>query len=146
MPVINVILPVGLLRDIRIFADYHGIDVNTFILWAIAEKTGELKGRIIDDTLNNQNTLSETLMHRYPSITKVMPEEDFMIYLEFEDEIKGTYDVKPLISSHSIYSRLSDPEIFKTVTVAETGDYIQWDGNITLNVDTIIEQISFIKQ
>jgi hypothetical protein len=146
MPIIEVDLPLGLLRDIRILAKYHGVDTNTFILWAIAEKIGEVKGSIIDEVLKNEMDDSEPLLQNYPSIQKATPSDEFILNIVFEDGLEGQFNAKPLIIRDGVFSRLSDPEIFKTVKVAENGKYIYWDKDITLGSDTIYIQILLNQQ
>jgi hypothetical protein len=143
MPIIEVNLPASLLRTIRIFAEYEEMDFDTFILWAVAEKIGELKAHLVDVALA-KGFGEPTLVQRYPTILSVTPNDDFTLKIVFEKGFEGVFDVKPLIHRVGIFSGLDVPERFKTVKVAENGDSVEWGGGeITIGADTLFNKILF---
>ena len=48
MPVVIIDLPDGLVQDATFYAQQQDIDFDSFILWAVAEKVGELKRERMD--------------------------------------------------------------------------------------------------
>ena len=142
MPFIEVNFPVSLLRTILLFAEYEETDTNTFLLWAVAEKVGELKSKLVEKAL--AGGMGEPfLVQRYPTIVSVTPNEDFTLKIVFDGGIEGVFDVKPLIKRDGIFSGLDIPERFNTVKVAENGDFIDWGGEITIGADTLFNKILF---
>jgi hypothetical protein len=146
MPTFEVDLPIGLLGDIHRFAEYQETDVDSFILWAVAEKVGELKGAIIDKALNTEINTSETPIQRIPTIKNVTPLDDFVLQIEMEGGLAGIFDMKPLIRREGVFKVLENLETFKTVKIAENGDYILWesdlaDNEVTIGADTIYAKI-----
>lgn len=58
-----------------------------------------------------------------PRLLKVEPLKDYRLYLKFEDEKEGIFDVMPYIKG-SWFGELSDPAYFRQVRVTEQG--IEW--------------------
>jgi hypothetical protein len=146
MPVIEVKLPSRLVRDIKHLAENDDTDLNTFILLAVAEKIGALKQIIFDRAIQQEKVNIESLVQKYPPIKKVIPQEDFILHFEFESGLEGTFDMKPVIHREGVFSVLSDPAVFKTLKVADNGDYIQWveprtNEVISIGADTLYAQI-----
>ena len=143
---IRVKLPASLLRDIKRYAEYDNTDVNTFFLLAVAEKIGGVKQIISDRAIQLAKDNIESLIQNYPTIEEVIPQEDFILHFKFEGGLEGDYDMKPLIQRKGVFTVLANPDRFKTVKVAENGDYIQWveeftKEEIALGADTLYAQI-----
>ena len=51
------------------------------------------------------------------TVVKVLPRDDFTLYLEFEDGKKGIYDVKPLLDL-PVFRPLADLAYFKKAHIA----------------------------
>ena len=139
MSVIDVNLPPVLLRSIRIFAEREEIDINTFILWALSEKIGEIKGQIIDKALRQELELVQV----YPILQEVVAQDNFTLHIKFDSGLEGTLDVKPLIQREGVFSGLDDPKRFKNVKISDDGDHIYWSEEITIGADTIFNKILF---
>ena len=79
MSVIEVSLPNGLLRDLRYFVEKNDIDIDSFVLWAVAEKMGELKYVIVSEALRERLGKLDPLIQRYPTIKKIIAHENFIL-------------------------------------------------------------------
>ena len=141
MPVIPVNLPVSLWRDIKLISKKNETDTDTFIKWALAEKIGEHKERIINKALQREVYTLETLLSTYPAIIKVTPLEKSIIHLEFDNGLEGDYDMKPLIQHGGEYEALKSEDIFKSPKIADYGGFIDWDGGISISAGVIYEQM-----
>lgn len=61
-----------------------------------------------------------------PTVTKVMPQDNQILYLEFDNGERKQFNVKPYITG-SWFEKLSDDTYFKTVN--PNGFTIEWvDG------------------
>lgn len=137
MPVIEVSLPSILLRDVRFLARYNEIDEETFILWALTEKIGELKGEIFNRAIQGEAGKIEPLIQRYPTIKKLFVHENFIAHLEFEGGLDGTFDIKPLIERLGLVKTLSRPGVSKTFKISDDSKTIQWINPVTNEVTAI---------
>ncbi len=72
----------------------------------------------------------------YPAITKVIPEDGFVIFVEFDNGESGQLDMKPYLD-FGVFQKLKDPNIFNTVRVLF--DTIEWDGGIDLDPEFVYE-------
>jgi nucleoside-specific outer membrane channel protein Tsx len=59
-----------------------------------------------------------------PTITKVQPLDDYKLYLEYENNEKKTFDVKPYLDL-PFYKSLKDTALFKTVKIVDNWT-IEW--------------------
>jgi hypothetical protein len=102
MPTIEVDLPSGLERDARTFAERNNTVVNTLILWAVAEKVGELKHALLSKTL-----FFKTLVGKYVPILTVKPQDDFILHLEFDGGLAGNFPSSSLstMEKHRAYTK-----------------------------------------
>lgn len=131
MPVIEINLPSKLARDVHYFATNEDTDVETFIIWAVAELMGALREQMIYRTLRMDERASATLFQKIPAITEVTPLEDFALRVKFESGQEGVFDMKPFIFGEiAVFPALSNLERFKVVTVSEDGGFIQWEGSL----------------
>jgi hypothetical protein len=137
MPVIEVSLPTILLRNVRILAENNGINVESFILWALAEKVGELKGMNFERAMQDDLGNLAPLIQRYPTIKKMIAHENFILHLEFQSGMEGTFDMMPLIQRLGLTQALSKPEVPKTPKFSKDGKSLCWENTVTH------EEISF---
>jgi len=70
----------------------------------------------------------------YPSITGVSANEDFTLYITFDNGEKGTLDMKPYLN-FGVFQKISDTEKFKRVRVAF--DTIEWDCDVDLDPEFV---------
>ena len=73
----------------------------------------------------------------FHKIKKVIPKENLIIEVEFENEIKKEYDIKKIINKWNVFESLKDNELFKKVKVDVGGYGISWDKNIDLSCEEI---------
>lgn len=73
----------------------------------------------------------------FHKIKKVLPKEDFMIEVEFENKTKKMYDVKKVMKKCSIFEKLKEKELFKKVKVDVGGYGISWNEDIDLSCEEI---------
>lgn len=73
----------------------------------------------------------------YPSVKNVVPTEDYMLSVDFDNGERGTLDMKPFLE-FGIFRRLKDRDAFKRVRVAF--DTIEWDSGIDLDPEFIYEK------
>lgn len=73
-------------------------------------------------------------------VQNVIPKDDFMLSVLFEDGVKKVYDVKPLFDRWPVFRNLKDiPGLFKQVKV-DTGGYgISWNDEIDLEGNELRE-------
>ena len=78
------------------------------------------------------------------SIAEVIPQENLILYIRFEDGKSGLFDVKPYLGSE-VFSPLSNKTEFERLY---NGKYfIEWDCGADLSADTIqarCESISIV--
>jgi len=73
----------------------------------------------------------------FHKIKKVIPKENLIIEVEFENGIKKEYDIKKIINKWNIFESLKDNELFEKVKVDVGGYGITWDENIDLSCEEI---------
>lgn len=73
----------------------------------------------------------------FHKIKKVIPKDNLIIEVEFENEIKKIYDVKKVINKWSIFKNLKEKELFKKVKVDVGGYGISWNEDIDLSCEEI---------
>lgn len=73
----------------------------------------------------------------YPSIKQVVPRDDYVLSIVFDNGEHGILDVKPYLD-FGVFQRLRDKELFKRVRVAF--DTIEWDTGIDLDPEFIYEK------
>ena len=71
----------------------------------------------------------------YPSVLKVVPNEDFTLAIVFDNGEDGILDMKPYLG-FGVFQRMREYEHFKHVRVAF--DTIEWDSGVDLDPDTEI--------
>jgi len=70
----------------------------------------------------------------YPAVTKVVPNEDFTLLVEFDNGEEGTLDMKPYLD-FGVFRRISDYEQFKRARVAF--DTIAWEDGVDLDPEFV---------
>ncbi|MCP4641460.1 MAG: DUF2442 domain-containing protein, partial [bacterium] len=60
----------------------------------------------------------------YPSVTKVVPNEDFTLSIVFDNGEEGILDMKPRLD-FGVFRKIGDYEGFRRVRVAF--DTVEWD-------------------
>jgi hypothetical protein len=70
----------------------------------------------------------------YPSVKNVVPEEDYVLVIEFDNGERGTLDMKPFLQ-FGVFQQLQDRDAFKRVRV--TFDTVEWDSGVDLDPEFI---------
>lgn len=70
----------------------------------------------------------------YPSVKEVVPGDDYIIYVVFDNGECGTLDMKPLLD-FGVFQRIKDYDAFKRVRVAF--DTIEWDCRVDLDPEYV---------
>ena len=68
----------------------------------------------------------------YPSVTDVVPRDDFMLDITFSNGESGVLDMKPYLG-FGIFNRLKDCKSFEKVTVVF--DTIEWEWESGADLD-----------
>jgi hypothetical protein len=68
------------------------------------------------------------------NIIKVIPKDDFKLYIKADDGREGLFDVKPYLASE-VFEPLMDKEEFSKIY--NGGYFIEWDCGADLSADTI---------
>ena len=66
-------------------------------------------------------------------VIDVMPLDNFILLVTFENGVKKKYDVKQLFSQFKNYKRLEDVNFFNNVKVDCGGCAISWDDEIDIS-------------
>lgn len=69
---------------------------------------------------------------RPPRIKSVLPQDDHLLIVEFDNDAKRLYDVAPLLT-RAAFQALRDPTFFRAVKIDIGGYAIYWDENIDLS-------------
>ncbi|MEW6367727.1 MAG: DUF2442 domain-containing protein [Acidobacteriota bacterium] len=78
----------------------------------------------------------------YPSVREVVPGEDYMLSIVFDNGETGTLDMKQILG-FGVFQRLKDQEAFKRVRVAF--DTIEWDSGIDLDPEFVYAKCEIVK-
>ena len=73
----------------------------------------------------------------HPSVKSVVPTDDYVLKIVFDNGEYGTLDIKPFLN-FGVFRRLQDQNVFKRVKVSF--DTIEWDGGIDLDPEFIYKQ------
>lgn len=73
----------------------------------------------------------------YPSVINVVPGDNYLLSVEFDNGETGMLDMKPLLD-FGIFQRLKDSEAFRRVRVAF--DTIEWDCGVDLDPEYVHAQ------
>ena len=70
----------------------------------------------------------------YPSVVKVVPNEDFTLAVVFDNGEEGTLDMRPHLG-FGVFQKIGDYEHFKRVRVSF--DTIEWDCGVDLDPEFV---------
>lgn len=70
-------------------------------------------------------------------IIEVIPQDNYELYLKFEDGQSGVVNIKQLIEFTGIFAPLNDIDYFKTVKVNREWGTIHWDNGADLDPDVL---------
>lgn len=73
----------------------------------------------------------------YPSVIKVIPKDDYQVYVEFDNRECGLLNMKPYLN-FGVFKKIKDHDLFSTVRVSF--DTIEWDGGIDLDPEFVYEK------
>lgn len=75
----------------------------------------------------------------HPSVTNVIPSDDYILQIDFDNGEHGTLDMKPYLD-FGVFHRLKDRNVFKRVRVSF--DTVEWDSGIDLDPEFVYEKCS----
>ena len=78
-----------------------------------------------------------------PKAINVMPLENYLLLIEFDNGEKRTFDVKPYFKFKA-FEKVKDERIFKTVKVE--GLSIEWDNGADICPDELYNNSKVIKE
>lgn len=70
----------------------------------------------------------------YPAVTEVVPCENYLIRIVFDNGERGVLDMKPYLA-FGVFKRLGSPEAFSQVRVAF--DTIEWAAGVDLDPEFV---------
>lgn len=70
----------------------------------------------------------------YPSVEKVVPEENYVLVIDFDNGERGRLDMTPYLE-FGVFQRLKDRNAFKRVRVAF--DTVEWDSGVDLDPEFV---------
>lgn len=77
-----------------------------------------------------------------PRVTKVIPQDDYSLLLEFTNGEVKKYEVRPLLT-RGIFQRLQDLSLFRQARVVL--GTVEWPGDIDICPDTLYEDAHLIR-
>ena len=78
----------------------------------------------------------------YPFVKKVVPYENYVLIIDFDNGESGTLDMKPFIE-FGVFQRLKDHNAFKRVRVAF--DTVEWDSGVDLDPEFVYAKCQGLK-
>ncbi len=73
----------------------------------------------------------------HPAIINVIPEDNYTLYLEFDNGEKGWLDMKPFLD-YGVFQRIRDQNMFQQVRIKF--DTIEWDCGVDLDPEYVYEK------
>ncbi len=73
----------------------------------------------------------------YHDVTEVRVLDDYKLQLTFDDGKSGVLDCKPFIDKGGVFSKLGDPEFFKSVRIHSELCVLVWDDEIDIPPETV---------
>ena len=73
----------------------------------------------------------------YPSVTAVVPRDDYMLDITFNNGENGILDMKPYLD-FGVFTRIKDYRSFERVTVAF--DTIEWESGADLDPEFVYDK------
>jgi len=71
---------------------------------------------------------------KYPSVVDVRPQQEYMLYITFDNGESGLLDMKPYLD-FGIFSRIKDPHSFAKVRVSF--DTVEWEAGADLDPEFV---------
>jgi len=73
-------------------------------------------------------------------VEQVRPEQDYTLWLRFNDGVQGTADLSDL-AGRGVLSKWKDRSVFEAVTITDAGA-IEWPGGIDLCADSLYLRVT----
>jgi len=73
----------------------------------------------------------------YHDVTEMLILDDYKLQLTFDDGKSGVLDCKPFIDKGGVFSKLRDPEFFKSVRINSELGVLTWDNEIDIAPETV---------
>jgi len=73
----------------------------------------------------------------YHDVTKMRILDGYKLQLTFDDGKSGVLDCKPFIEKGGVFSKLRDPEFFKSVQINSELGVLTWDDEIDIAPETV---------
>jgi hypothetical protein len=73
----------------------------------------------------------------YHDVTDIRILDDYKLQLTFDNGKSGVLDCKPFIDKGGVFSKLSDPEFFKSVQINCELGVLTWDDKIDIAPETV---------
>jgi hypothetical protein len=73
----------------------------------------------------------------YHDVTEMLILDDYKLQLTFDDGKSGVLDCKPFIDKGGVFSKLRDPEFFKSVQINSELGVLTWDDEIDIAPETV---------
>lgn len=70
----------------------------------------------------------------YPSVKKVVPHDDYVLLVEFDNGERGELDMKPFLN-FGVFQKLKSHAVFERVRVAF--DTIEWEAGVDLDPEFV---------
>ena len=74
-----------------------------------------------------------------PSVKQVVPDDDYLLSIVFDNGERGTLDMKPFLD-FGLFRQLKDPVLFRQVKVSF--DTIAWDSGVDLDPEFVYQKCS----
>lgn len=75
--------------------------------------------------------------HVQQVITRIHPNDDFTIEIEFDGGFKGVVDFKPLIQRGGVFGHLGSPRFFHRAKIGERGRTLVWPNELEFCADAL---------
>jgi hypothetical protein len=76
------------------------------------------------------------IIRMYKAVREVLPKENYILILTFENEEKREFDMKPYLEL-GIFRELKDPAMFNTVRPCF--DSIEWENEVDLDPELLYQ-------
>jgi len=73
----------------------------------------------------------------YHDVTEMRILDGYKLQLTFDDGKSGVLDCKPFIDKGGVFSKLRDPEFFKSVQINSELGVLTWDDEIDIAPETV---------
>ena len=147
MPDLEIKIPPSLMEKIELLAAHDEIDVNTWMLLAIAERVGAQKEKIFQRVMSSERHNREQYekirawLQKQPLILDVKANDDITITVIFDDGMSGIFDMKGRIDDESVFRYLHDLDVFRQVHIENEGKNITWSYGVESNFEIDAQEI-----